>query len=131
MQVRAAYVPFDTKHPVVRSLVIVAGLQTAQPAKDAGIVTVDRRTHETNVGIAVFSAEEAADIEAGPVGRRDDRAGGLDRRLGRHDRDDALGRELIANAGIAGPAIDVIAITIIDSNEPEPAGVGDLPGDTQ
>src|SRR5262245_17718959 len=131
MQVRAANVPFDTKHPVVRSLVVVAGLQTAQPAKDAGIVTVERLAHEANVGIAEFSTEEAANIVAGPVGRRDDRAGGLDWRLGRHDRDDALRSELVANAGIAGPAIDIVAITIIDSNEPEPAGVSDLPGDTQ
>ena len=58
---------------------------------------------------------------------RDRRLGGL----GRQDGNKRLGRELVANAGVAGPAVDIIAITIIDAHEAEPAGIHDLPGEAE
>ncbi len=38
---------------------------------------------------------------------------------------------MVTNAGVAGPAVDVVAIAIIDADEAEPAGIDDLTGHAQ
>src|SRR6185369_12931354 len=128
MNVGGADVALEAENPVVGELVVVAELDAADRSEHPRPVGCLRRTRERDVGAAPGGAEEAASIEAGPVRYPDDR----DRRLGglgRHDGSKRLGRELVANAGVAGPAVDVLAIAIVDAHEAEPAGVHDLPGE--
>ena len=85
MHIAGADVAFDTQHPVVAELMVVAELDAAKAAKHPGLVAGGRegRTDEFDVGAPGGRACESAGIEAGPAGRADKGPGRLDR-LGRH-----------------------------------------------
>ncbi len=110
---------------------VVAGLQAADRAYRPGLGADAEAVDEAHVGGAVVHAGEAAEVEAGPVDRGDDRRQRLHRRLARHHRGEQLRRELVADAGIAGPAVDVVAVAIIEACIAEPSGVGHLSGDAE
>ena len=88
------------------------------------------RTNRMSVWPSATPAE-SADIEAGPVGRRDVQDAAEPSTLVGITTAIISGRELVANAGVAGPAIDVVAIAIVDADEAEPTGVHDLPGEAE
>src|SRR6185369_7346214 len=128
MDVGGADVAFEAENPVVGELVVVAELDAADWSEYPRPVGRLRRARERDVGAACGGAEEPTSVETGPVRYPNDwnrRLGGL----GRHDGSKRLGRELVANAGVAGPAVDVLAVAIVDAHEAEPAGVDDLPGE--
>src|SRR5262249_10361707 len=131
MHIAGADVAFDTQHPVVAELMIIAELDAAKTPKYPGLVAGGRegRADELGVGAGGGRACEPAGIEAGPVGRPDRRARPLDH-LGRHRGCDRFWREL-ADASVAGPAFDVFTIAIVDANEAEPARVDELRRDAK
>src|SRR5579871_1035231 len=118
-------------HPV-GELIVVTEFDAAQTAEHPRLVAGDRegRLRELDVGAAGRDAGEAANIESGPPGWRDDGVRGR-LHLYRHHGSDHIGRELVTDAGIAGPAVDVVALAIVDANVAEPAGVGNLSRHTQ
>ena len=75
------------------------------------------------------AAAKGADIEPGPVDRCHDRNSGP---LGGHPRlRNRLGRELVANAARPAQALEIWAVTVIDSGEAKPACARDLGREAQ
>ena len=68
MDVGGADVAFEAENPVVGELVVVAELDAADRSEYPRTVGRLRRGRERDVGAARSGAEEAAGIEAGPVG---------------------------------------------------------------
>ena len=67
MQVGCADIGFNAEHPIIGSLIIVADLAAAKSAEHARIVAVGHVANKADIGLAGFRAEEATDIEAGPL----------------------------------------------------------------
>src|SRR5262249_13422912 len=123
VQVLRADITFDTKDPTVRRLVVIPKLDSSEPSEHARIVALVRGvSYAATIGLSGCDTQEAAGIESGPVGRPNV---SMRRRLGLHGhhRSDHLRRELISKTGVAGPAIDVVAVPIVDAHEAKPAGV--------
>ena len=71
MDVGPGDVAFDADNPVVGELIVVADLQAADRTEHPRPVGGGGRGRERDVGAAPGGAEEAAGIEAGPVGGHD------------------------------------------------------------